>query len=117
MIRQPDFLTSSLFQDFVQKAKVKAIKKKDASVQWFDRIELNNSSGGFFAQIMHLGSYDSESETFSRLQSLLAAQGYIRSSTIHYEIYLGDPRKGNTEKLKTILRVPVNKIENTEIPK
>jgi hypothetical protein len=30
----------------------------------------------------------------------------------HHEIYLSDPRKGNPEKLKTVLRHPVKRVLN-----
>nr|WP_234992930.1 GyrI-like domain-containing protein [Paenibacillus sp. RUD330] len=36
-------------------------------------------------------------------------QGYVRSSKIHREIYLSDPRRTEPSKLKTVLRFPVSK--------
>jgi hypothetical protein len=105
MIRQPDFLTTSLFQKFVEEARAKAVKKGEIDPKWFDRLRLGPRDGGRFAQIMHRGPYDEEPGTFARLEGYLAAQGLSRSGKFHWEIYHGDPRRTAPEKLRTLLRV------------
>ncbi|WJH36797.1 GyrI-like domain-containing protein [Paenibacillus sp. CC-CFT747] len=59
--------------------------------------------------MMHKGSFDEEPESFARMEEFCTEQGFIRSSKIHREIYLSDPRKTEPFKLKTVLRFPVHK--------
>ena len=61
---------------------------------------------GPVAQIMHLGSYDAEVPTIRRLHAAIAALG-LRSRGCHHEIYLSDPRTTNPERVKTLIRQPV----------
>jgi hypothetical protein len=55
---------------------------------------------------MHIGPYSEERPTIERLHAFIAAQG-LRTRGAHHEIYLGDPRRGDPAKLKTVLRQPV----------
>ncbi|MDR2832568.1 MAG: GyrI-like domain-containing protein [Streptococcaceae bacterium] len=59
------------------------------------------------AQILHVGTYDDEPQTFEKLEQFLLEQGLKRKSKNHVEIYLSDPRKIVPQKLKTILQVEV----------
>ncbi|CAG7645067.1 GyrI-like domain-containing protein [Actinacidiphila bryophytorum] len=62
---------------------------------------------GRSAQVLHIGSYDDEAPVLHELHhTYLAAQG-LRPSGLHHEVYLSDPRKTAPEKLKTVLRQPV----------
>ena len=60
---------------------------------------------------MHIGSYDDEAPTLAKLHNEFIPQnGYIEAGK-HHEIYLSDPRKISPEKLRTVLRQPVKKME------
>ena len=61
---------------------------------------------GRCAQVLHLGPYAEENPSIVRLHEGIAAAGY-RPRGRHHEIYLGDPRRSAPEKLRTILRNPV----------
>jgi hypothetical protein len=57
---------------------------------------------------MHVGPYATERPTIERLHRFVEEQGYqLRGK--HHEIYLGDPRRSTPEKLRTIIRHPVEK--------
>ncbi|WP_394768772.1 hypothetical protein [Lacisediminihabitans sp.] len=58
------------------------------------------------AQIMHVGPYATESTSIAALHAGIAARG-SRPRGRHHEIYLGDPRSAAPERLRTILRQPV----------
>ncbi|MBL8968876.1 MAG: GyrI-like domain-containing protein [Spirochaetaceae bacterium] len=58
------------------------------------------------AQLLHLGPYATEAPDIARLHAFIAASGRKLAGK-HREIYLGDPRKAEPAKLKTILRQPV----------
>jgi len=67
------------------------------------------------AQILHIGSYDDEPETFEKLALFIKEKGYRRTSKEHKEIYMSDPRRTAPEKLKTILRVTVEQDKSVEV--
>ena len=61
---------------------------------------------GRVAQLLHLGSYASERPTIEALHAAIGVAG-LRPAGRHHEIYLGDPRRGNPDKVRTLLRQPV----------
>ena len=103
MIRQPDFLTEEGFQRFLEQTK----KKKPNP--FLRKIRFAPMEDGLCCQMLHIGSYDDETESFARMEAFCSENGYIRTSKIHREIYLSDPRKTEPAKLKTVLRFPVAK--------
>lgn len=103
MIRQPDFLNIELFNRFIND-----IKKKKSN-PLFDKLQLEVIEEGLSCQMMHLGSYDDELESFKVMENYCTQNSYIRASKTHREIYLSDPRKTETSKLKTVLRFKVIK--------
>ena len=98
MIRQPDFLTQELFNLFLEQTK----KKKPNP--FLDNVRFEDMEDGLCCQMMHLGSYDDEPESFARMEKFCLEHGYDRASMIHREIYLSDPRKSEPSKQKTVLR-------------
>ena len=64
-------------------------------------------------QCMHIGPYDNEPETVRLMHDFMAEQGYrldISDERMHHEIYLSDARRTAPERLKTVIRHPVQKI-------
>jgi len=103
MIRQPDFLTEQLFQEFREKTK----KKKPNP--YIEDLKFGEMNDGLCCQIMHIGSFDDEPQSFAKMDAFCQEKGYIRTSKTHREIYLSDPRKTDASKMKTVLRYPVKK--------
>ena len=58
------------------------------------------------AQVLYLGPYAEERATIERLHAAIEAAG-LRPRGRHHELYLGDPGRSAPEKLKTIIRHPV----------
>lgn len=71
-----------------------------------DRVRYELFAEGECAQVMHIGPYSAEAPTIELLHEFIAAVGLERRG-LHHEIYLGDPRKADPDKLKTIIRQPV----------
>jgi hypothetical protein len=88
-------------------AAVEAAKKK-AKFPRFPEVRFEKFAEGKVAQIMHIGPYSAEGPTVERLHRFIEEEGY-RLRGRHHEIYFGDPRRSAPEKLKTILRHPVEK--------
>lgn len=106
MIRMPEFVTPEV----IEEAKVSLSKKKPSLDLSIVRLEAFNE--GLCAQVMHTGSYDNEPATILALKTFVADSGYridLSDTRKHHELYLNDPRKTSSEKLKTIIRYPINK--------
>lgn len=103
MIRQPDFLDDALFERFLTEAKQ---KKPNPSL---DKLTFEAYEEGRCCQVMHLGPYDDEPKSFARMEQFLKEQGLQRSSNKHREIYLSDPGKTTPEKMRTVLRVQIQR--------
>ena len=98
MIRQPDFLGNEdalRILDWVREIK---------DIKLLDEVKFQRIEEGLCIQMMHLGSYDKEPESFERMEQFSEKEGLIRLSKVHREIYLSDARKVVPDKLKTILR-------------
>jgi hypothetical protein len=104
MITQPDFLTDELFQRILQE-----IKNKKPN-PWLDHLRMEISTEGLCCQMLHYGSYDNEPASFAKMEQFCLNNGYQRTTKLHREIYLSDPRKTQPEKLRTILRFKVEKV-------
>lgn len=61
------------------------------------------------AQILHVGPYSTESTSIVALHREIAEHGFQPRGR-HHEIYLGDPRTAAPERLRTILRQPIEPV-------
>lgn len=104
MIRQPDFISPEIFQEIL------AITQQKKPHKLLSEIKLEKISDGKCIQMMHLGSYDSELESFIKMETFATAHHLERTSKRHREIYLSDFRKVPAEKLKTVLRFKVRHV-------
>jgi hypothetical protein len=103
LMMQPDHITPGMFQD----ALAQLHKKKDSPA--LAKLRLETFHEGLSVQTMHVGPYLEETRTVLALKAFAAQAGY-RLCGKHHEIYLGDPRKAQPEKLKTVLRYPIEKV-------
>lgn len=101
MIMQPSWITPEMVE---QALAVTAAKK---NLPALPLLRLEEYEEGKAVQILHIGSYDEEAPTLNWLhQEYMPAHGYDFNGR-HHEIYLGDPRRTEPSKPKTILRQPV----------
>ncbi len=103
MIRQPEFVTQQVYEWAA--AEVSRKKKLDTDIA---RLELFTE--GLCVQCMHIGPYSDEPATIEKMEAYMVQNGLIRDlsdTRKHHEIYLGDPRKTEPSKMRTILRYPV----------
>jgi len=63
---------------------------------------------GLCAQVLHVGPYGDEGPTAAALHRFIVEHGSVPRG-LHHEIYLGDPRRSAPERLRTILRQPVER--------
>ncbi len=100
MIGLPELATPTMAAEVIPEV---TAKKKLISG---DRVRFEVYDEGATAQVMHLGPYSAEAPTIELLHRFIAEQG-LQLRGLHHEIYLGDPRKADPAKLKTIIRQPV----------
>lgn len=103
MMMQPDHITTEMFLEAL--AQVRKKKPNPA----LDKLRFESFTEGLCIQIMHIGPYRTEPETLSKMDAFAAEKGY-RMHGKHHEIYLGDPMRAAEEKLKTVLRHPVEPV-------
>ena len=106
LIRLPDFVTKADFDWAAQEATNK--NKAD-----YSKVEYLTYDEDVCVQCMHVGSYDDEPKTVALMHEYIEANGYkldITESRYHHEIYLSDPHRCATERLKTVIRHPIKKI-------
>lgn len=102
MIMAPDFIDETLFEGAVAKSSRKLGTPPES-------LRLASLEEGLCLQTMHIGSYDDEGPALARLHDeIMPSRGYTFAGP-HHEIYLGDPRKVDPSKLRTVLRQPVER--------
>ena len=105
MILQPAVVTKTLFTKALKQAKE---KKGFAALA---KIRLEPYMEGLSVQITYIGPYSEEGPTIQMLHANARERGCeLRGK--HHEIYLGDPRKSKPEKLKTVIRQPIQKVRS-----
>ena len=58
--------------------------------------------------MLHIGAYDQVRGAIAQMYDFTATEKLVANG-IHHEIYLSDPRRVASERLRTILRLPVKK--------
>ena len=107
MILQPDAITPALFAEGLAE-----VKRKRGDSPSLSQLRLEYFEEGLSVQMMHVGPYATEPATLKTMLDFAAEQGHrdqVGLGGKHHEIYLGDPRKADPLKLKTVLRHPVGK--------
>jgi hypothetical protein len=108
MIMQPDQVTPLAFADALAQ-----LRKKKGDQSAFACLRLERYHEGLSVQAMHIGPYATEPQTVAKMQSFMetnSCKDLVGLGGKHHEIYLGDPRRAEPAKLKTVLRHPVKKI-------
>jgi hypothetical protein len=101
LISQPDWITAQDIKEATEEALAKKKLPTIAEVR-HERLE-----EGTCAQVLHVGSYDDETPILATLHNDYLAANDLVMTGPHHEIYIGDPRRVDPAKLKTVLRQPV----------
>ena len=78
------------------------------------KLRLEHFEEGLCVQVMHIGPYATEPDIIERMRVVALENGYgdnVGPNGGHHEIYIGDPRRADAAKLKTVLRHPIKKVE------
>jgi hypothetical protein len=108
MIMQPEIVTPDLFEEAREQ-----VRKKRGDSPALTRARLEYFEEGLCVQTMHIGPYATEPATIERMRVFAEENGYrdcVGNERKHHEIYMSDPRRVSPERLKTVLRHPVERI-------
>jgi hypothetical protein len=108
MILQPEVITEEVFAEGLEQ-----VRRKKGDSPFLSKLRLETFEEGVCVQTMHIGPYATEPATVERMRAFALENGYrdcVGLGGKHHEIYLGDPRKADPAKLKTVLRHPIEKI-------
>jgi hypothetical protein len=109
MIMQPAVITRDIFQEGMEQ-----VRKKKGDSRSLSNVRLAEFEEGLCMQTMHIGPYATEPATVETMRAFALDNGYRDCVSLggkHHEIYLGDPRKADPAKLKTVLRHPIEKVK------
>jgi hypothetical protein len=104
MIMQPDWITEIVVSQAVAAT---AAKKELAALS---KVRFERYDEGRSLQLLHVGSYDDEAPKLKYLHAEFMPLHKLTFNGRHHEIYLSDPRKTASSKLKTVLRQPVKQL-------
>lgn len=102
MIALPDFIDEKAFDE------AKAILKEKKNPPDLDKAQFESMEDGLSVQVKYIGPYSQEAATIANMHHYAEEQGY-KLRGYHREVYLSDPRRTEPDKLKTIIRHPLEK--------
>ena len=85
------------------------VKSKKPSAR-IDDVRYESLTEGLCVQTLHIGSFDDEGPVLDEMHQQFIPDNGLAMTGIHHEIYFSDFRKTAPEKLRTLLRQPVQKI-------
>jgi hypothetical protein len=108
MMHLPNVISQEIFD-----AGKGEVKRKRGETSSLRRLRLKDFEEGLCMQVLHIGPYTVEPATVERMRDFAASNGYVDhvgTGGKHHEIYMGDPRRADPAKLKTVIRHPIRKV-------
>jgi hypothetical protein len=108
MIMHPDVVTQEMFAEGLDQ-----VRKKKGDSPALSKLRLECFDEGLCVQVMHIGPYATEPATIEQMRLFAEENGNrdrVGPRGKHHEIYMSDPRRTKPEKLKIVLRHPLEKI-------
>jgi len=101
----PDWITDAHVEEATATARSKGGAPR------LDELRVETLDEGLSVQTLHVGSYDDEAPVLAELHDVFIPEAGLTMTGRHHEIYLSDARKAAPEKLRTILRQPVTRVD------
>jgi len=100
LIRVPEFITQNELDDAIKTV----MKRGKAALA--NQVKLEELTEGRCVQMLHVGPYAEEMTAVNKMHEMAEEKGvHLRGP--HHEIYLSDPNRVPSQRLRTILRYPV----------
>ncbi len=104
MILVPDWLDDPRVDVAVERVRAKG------GAPAIEALRVEALDEGLCVQTLHVGPYDAEGPVLESMHDDFIPANGLRMTGRHHEIYFGDPRRTAPEKLRTILRQPVERV-------
>lgn len=104
LLMTPPWLTA----DHVEAARDTVTAKKPSLPA--ERVRVEVLEEGLCVQTLHVGSFDDEGPVLEDLHLRFIPERALVRTGRHHEIYLSDPRRTAPERLRTVLRQPVQPV-------
>lgn len=105
MVMVPPWLGESDFR-----AAMERVSGAKVSPRRLADVRFETLTEGLSVQTLHVGPYEDEGPVLQCMHGeFIPAQG-LRMTGKHHEIYFGDPRRTEPDKLRTLLRQPVTRM-------
>ncbi|SFM07185.1 GyrI-like domain-containing protein [Shimia aestuarii] len=111
-LRLPDDVTQDDLDTARDNAAAK-LSKKGSDTRALAELRHETRTEGDCLQTLHIGPYTDEAPTLAHLHDVLMPEQNLTFHGPHHEIYLSDPRRTAPEKLRTLLRQPVQPVTST----
>jgi hypothetical protein len=107
MLMQPEHISV----DMVNEARQKVLSKVEAVL--LEQARFESFTEGMCVQFLHIGPYEEMDAVLEKMLAFAEAQGYVVPARNAHDIYLNDVRKTKRENLKSVMRLPVVRKDNT----
>jgi hypothetical protein len=111
MLMVPEWVDRAGFERAVER-----VRGRSAPARLGD-VRLDSLAEGLCAQTLHVGPFDDEGPVLERMHREFIPENGLRPSGRHHEVYLSDFRRTAPERLRTLLRQPVSRIEPDQAPR
>lgn len=101
----PDWITDAHVEEAT------ATVRSKGGAPRLDELRVETLDEGLSVQTLHVGSYDDEAPVLAELHDVFIPEAGFTMTGRHHEIYLSDARRTAPEKLRTILRQPVSRVD------
>jgi hypothetical protein len=101
----PDWITDAHVEEAT------ATVRSKGGAPRLDELRVETLDEGLSVQTLHVGSYDDEAPVLAELHDVFIPEAGLTMTGRHHEIYLSDARRTAPEKLRTILRQPVSRVD------
>lgn len=108
MIMVPEWIDNAMFDTVARGLGGKNAPEMLGSVRFASLAE------GLCAQTLHVGSFDDEAPILEELHEQFIPSAGLAMRGTHHEVYFSDPRKTAPERMRTLLRQPVERIDSDD---
>lgn len=111
MLLVPDWIEAPLVAEAVARAGAKGRSSAERRPARLDDVRLERLEEGRCVQTLHVGPFEEEGPVLAQMHHTFIPDNGLRMTGTHHEVYFSDLRRTAPEKLRTLLRQPVEEAD------
>ncbi|WP_291798427.1 GyrI-like domain-containing protein [Brevibacterium sp.] len=111
MLLVPGWIEAPLLAEAVARAGAKGRSSAKRRPARLDDVRLERLEEGRCVQTLHVGPFDEEGPVLAEMHHSFIPDNGLRMTGTHHEVYFSDLRRTAPEKLRTLLRQPVEEAD------